>query len=380
MRLLDREFTRIFIWPCLFSLVICVFLFLIADFFGLLDELIGYQPAVQTVILYLYYRFIYAVFFMLPLVVMLGSFWGLNSWRQSNQWTAVLNSGSSPASLLRVPLVTICLLTVAAIIFNILFIPSIIDRYKVLEDYQIPGETPPVESFQNLRFRMLDGSTVKIGKLLPEAGIAEDIVVMRHEEDLLAERIDAEEAQFNPDKGWQVKYPEVRDFESGRLAEITRPTEIFLALEPPGVLKKIMQANPRLGGRRPEEFTVEELRTAIRFRQRRGMNTTAEQLFYHWKVSYPLSIIVLAIIAIYLATGTRMSRPAGIGLLLLLALLYWAIFHMVLAYAKTDYFSLFSPYLPEYSPVYFTPGLFLFLGVYYWSNRFQALRSRCPSS
>ncbi len=364
MRILDRKFLRLFVLPAAMSLLICVFLFLLADLFGTLDDILEYRPAAGVVMNYVFYRFLYATFYMLPLVAMLGGFWGLNGWRESNQWTAVLNSGVAPLKLLRMPIVFLLLLTAVGVLFGVLWMADVSQGYRHIENYVIPGreESPP--EYRDLHFRMPDGSLVKMDKLIADENRAEGIVVQSLENDELSRRLDAERGEYVIGEGWILKELEVRDFEGPGRFRLSQRDEYVMSLDPPGVLKQIMEANPRRVDRRPEEFTAADLRAAINFRERRGMNTTAEQVFYHWKYSYPLTILALGVLGIYVGAGTKLSRPAGLGTLLLVALIYWAFFHMVLAYAKADYFFFITPLLPASAPVYVAPLLFLGGGIY----------------
>jgi len=313
---------------------------------------------------YVFYRFLYATFYMLPLVAMLGGFWGLNGWRESNQWTAVLNSGVSPLKLLRGPVFCLLVLTILGIFFGVYWMAEVSQGYRRIENYVIPGREEELPEYRDLHFRALDGNLIKMDRLVPHENRAEGIVVQSMENDQLRRRLDAEQGDYIAGEGWMLKELEVRDFEAPGRIQMSQLEEYMISLDPPGVLKQIMEANPRRADRRPEEFTAADLRAAINFRQRRGMNTTAEEVFYHWKYSYPLTILALGVLGIYVGAGTKLSRPAGLGTLLLVALIYWALFHMVLAYAKADYFFFITPLLPAALPVYLAPMLFLGGGIY----------------
>ncbi len=370
MKLLDRQFLKLFLKPFLVTLLICVFLFLLADFFGLTEDFFNHHPPVIQVALYFLYRLVFAAFFLFPLAALLGGFWGLNSWRASNQWTAVLNSGVSPVRLLRSPLLILLLLTLVMIFLNIYYIPRITSSANQIRDYVIKGKKKKPPKYRDLHLTLPGGGTMKIGYFDPGKEIMKELLITYQQNKQVHRRIDVGLARFKEGRGWKLISPTVRNFTRPGEFKTTRPDSLVIALESPGALRRIIDSNPRKSDRHPEEFGTAELEQAIRFRNRRGLNVVAEKIFYHWKYSYPLGIFVFGLLGMYLAVKTNLNRPAGIGLSLLLAFVYWVLFNTFLAFGKSGYFNFLTVSLAPYFAAYFTPGGFLLAVICFW--RYQS--------
>lgn len=359
MNLLDGKFFKLFLRPLLVTLLICVFLFLLADFFGLAEDFLTNQPPLGKILEYFLYRLFYATFFLLPLAALIGGFWGLNHWRVTRQWTAVLNSGVSPPALLRLPIAFLVLLSLCAILMNIHYVPGLTRKANRLRDYAIKNREKSDPTYRDFHLNLAGGGTLKVGYFDPEKKLMKDLLLTRRSRQRLRVRIDAERAVFSSRRGWQLVSPTVRKFKAPGEFETTGPDSYVVALESPGVLRQIINANPRKSERHPEEFSTGELRSAIKFRRRRGMNVTAESIYYHWKFSYPLGIFVFGLLGMYLAVETNLNRPAGIGISLLLAFVYWILFNVALAFGKAGYFSFLPAFLAPYLAAYLAPASFL---------------------
>ncbi|MGM0381356.1 MAG: LptF/LptG family permease [bacterium] len=364
LKIIDRQLLKLWIIPTVASFIICVFLFLVGDIFGLTDDLLQQTPAFSTILTYYFYRMAHISYFLVAMALILGGFWGLSGWRQTNQWPATLASGRHPVYILRVPLILLLILTIFSIYYTIFLLPGITDKATFMRDVKMKGGKIQKPSYRDLHFRLPEGGTIKIGRFNPEKGIIHDVGIDFLENGQFSRRWEAPRGKYDSASGWKLINPTVRKFTSGMEHTTENKDEIIFAFEPPGLLKKIINSDPRQIDKKPEQFTLAELEQVMNFRQKRGMNIDAERVFWHWKFSFPLSNLVLGIIGLLLGIRREISRAGGVGYCLLLGFAYWAIFNSSIAFGQSGSLRFL---VGDLSPLLFTYGpLFLYSGLIYY--------------
>ena len=367
-KIIDRQLLKLWIIPTLASFIICVFLFMIGDLFGLTDDFIEQTPAIISVITYYFYRMSHISYFLAAMALLLGGFWGLSGWRQTNQWTAALASGRHPLVLLRAPLIILLLLTIIITHYTIYYLPGISDSATFMRDVKMKGGEVEEPDYRDLHFRLAEGGTIKIGQFDPDRGTMANVEIDFQENGRITERWEAEEGKYESGAGWKLIEPDIREFTAGGEHTVESREEIYFGFEPPGLLRRIINHDPRQIDKKPEQFTLQGLEQAINFRRRRGMNTDAERVYWHWKFSFPLSNLVLGSIGLLLGIKKGISRPAGVGYCLVIGFAYWALYNSSLAFGQSGSLRFL---VGDFSPLVFTYGpLFLYGGIiwYLWKE------------
>ena len=363
-KIIDRQLLKLWIIPTVASFIICVFLFIIGDLFGLTDDFLEYTPSIISVLTYYFYRMSHISYFLAAMALLLGGFWGLSGWRETNQWTAALASGRHPVSLLRTPLFCLLILTVFLTYYTINYLPGISDSATFMRDVKMKGGEMEKPSYSDLHFRLPEGGTIKIGDFNPGEGKMKEVSIDFQENGRVTERWEAGRGRYETGVGWKLFEPEIRKFTPGGEHVTKTQDKIYFAFEPPGMLARVINHDPRRIDKKPEQFTLRGLEQAINFRQRRGMNIDAERVYWHWKFSFPLSNLVLGIIGILLGIKKGISRPAGVGYCLIIGFAYWAIYNSSLAFGQSGSLRFL---VGDFSPLLFTYGpLFLYSGIIYY--------------
>lgn len=364
-KILDKELLKLWIIPTIISFIICLFLFFIGDLLGLTDHFFEHTPSFSTVLIYYIYRMSHISYFLATMALMLGGFWGLSGWRKTNQWTATLSSGRHPIFILRTPLLVLSILTLILLYYTIYFLPGISNKANFMRDVKIKGGKMKKPSYRNLHFQLPEGGAIKIGKFKPEAEEIQDISINFQENGKIFERWEASRGHYQPATGWKLLEPTIRKFNSAGEHTTSKKEKIIFAFEPPGLVKEIINSDPRRIDKKPEQFTLRELEQAMNFRRRRGMNIDAERVYWHWKFSFPLSGLILGIVGILLGLQDNISRPAGIGYCLIASFAYWVIFNSFLSFGQSGSLRFlagaFTPILFTYGPLMLYSALICYL-------------------
>jgi lipopolysaccharide export LptBFGC system permease protein LptF len=359
IKILDREFFKTWLLPSLSSLIVFLVLFFVGDLLGATDDLLENWPGLAVLAEYYIFRLTYLSFFFIPMAVLLGGFWGLYSWRDNNEWTIALTGGRHPFRLLLLPIISLFLLTVLISLYSLYLFPTVANRAIFLRDVKIKGKKPETISFENIHFRLREGRSIKIDSFAPEDKLLKGILITERDSVQLIQRLDAKKATYLKNQGWLLQNITRRIFhESGEHRTTQIDTEL-IALPPPSFLTSILETSPRHSKKHPEQYNTDELLKTIRFRQQRGMDATAELVFLHWKLSFPLSILALGLTGLLLGIRADFSRAGGIGFCLLLSFSYWIIFNSFIALGTSASFTFLSDYLAAITAAYF-PLLLLF--------------------
>ncbi|MFP4686483.1 MAG: LptF/LptG family permease [bacterium] len=365
IKTLDREFFKSWFWPSASSLLVFIILFFIGDLLGSTDKLIEHWPGFSVLTEYYFFRLTYLSYFFLPMSVLLGGFWGLCNWRDTNEWTVALTGGRHPFRLLILPILSLIILTLIMILYSFWLLPTVASRAISLRDVQIKGRQEKTPLFENIHLRLTESRSIKIGLFQPEDKLLKNIVITDKDAARIVKRYDAPRADYIKNEGWLMRDITTRIFKRGGEHTTTQNDTKLIALQPPQFLKSILETNPRYSDKKPEQYKSSELLKAIRFRQQRNMDAGAELVFLHWKLSFPLSIVVLGIAGLLLGVKSNLTKAAGVGFCLLLSFSYWIIYNSFIALGTSAYFM----FLPEnigaalaaYLPVILFSGLNLYL-------------------
>lgn len=350
MTVLDRYFLRRWLRPVLATLTVCLLLFLLAELFGLMDHLIDQTPPVGTVGAYLFYRVTYLLYFLFPLALLIGGYWFLHGLRQRNEWSVVLTSGVSPLRLLRVPLVGLVLLWMAAVIYGVAVIPNAGERMERLREQGIKGKTEEPRRFRNVHLRLRDGRIITIGLLDPEEERIENVRLTRKRNNRIVERWDARVGRYDPGAGWILRDVVERRFTEAGQVDRREVSRRRLQLSPPGVLGTVLRNDPRRRDLHPSRYGMGDLFTAVRFRDQRGMNTLSERVYLHWKFGFPLVLPLLGLGGFLMGLYSPLGRTGGIGVSLLGGFGYWILYNTVLAMGQSPALQA-RPALRTYGPL-----------------------------
>lgn len=334
MRIVDRYLAARWLKPFVSALTIFLVLFLLIDFFGLMDKILQHDPPVGTILEYLVYRTGYAIFFLSPMALLVGGFWMTYGLRHNNEWTICQLTGTAPTEILRGPLAGLALVTVLLIVANCFLMPEVARRVERLDDYTLKNrrKDPPV--YRNVHTNLPDGRTIKIGRFDPKKALIRDITISKKTETKINLRLDAPRGHYNSKTGWVLRNVNVRRIKPSGEVITSREKRKIIPLAPPSVLATVMKLDPRRNDVNPVEYSLRDLYTSINYRDKRSMNATTERILLHWKFGFPLTNFILGLFGLIVGLRTNLGRAGGVGVCLLFGLSYWIVFSLSISWGK----------------------------------------------
>lgn len=166
---------------------------------------------------------------------------------------------------------------------------------------------------------------IKIDLFLPDKGVIKGISIMKMEDDMLTERIEAESAEWRPEReirasgeggGGLWRLTNVTDYNI-KTGMVTRNKELQSDLiAPPNILGEDMQG--------PEEMNVRELFSYTRKLQESGIKNTKLVADMNSRLSYPFINLIMLLLGISLAGRGEMKRGLAIAASgIAISLVYW---------------------------------------------------------
>lgn len=334
MRIVDRYLTGRWVKPFLGALSIFLVLFILIDFFGLVEDLLEHRPSVVSVLQYLLFRTGYGIFFLTPMALLVGGFWTTYGLRKHNEWTISQLTGTAPVEVLRGPLVAIGLLTVILILVNCFLMPEIAQKVQQLDDYTLKNRDPKTPVYRNIHSNLPDGRTIRINVFDPRKRRISGVTISRKTETEINLRIDAAEGTYDPQRGWVLNNVRIRKIGRSGNVKSSGLEERVIPLAPPDVLATVMRMDPRQNDINPVEYRLKDLFTSLTYRSERNMNATTERILLHWKVAFPLTNFVLGLFGLIVGLRTQLGRAGGVGTCLILGLGYWILFSLSVSWGK----------------------------------------------
>jgi len=159
-------------------------------------------------------------------------------------------------------------------------------------------------------------------------------------------------------KGWFRSFPS--DGSAGEFRKFQGNERI--ALDPPENFAR-REISLTLAGDLPDQLTIGELDLQIRALKNSGYDTTRLRVAYYAKFAQPLTPIVMVLLGLPFAFRVgRRGNLYGIGVAILLVIVYWATFAIFNALGLE---TILSPFLAAWAPniLYGLVGVYLMLYV-----------------
>ncbi len=187
--------------------------------------------------------------------------------------------------------------------------------------YTIKGERDFSYQRGTVWFRGEGGQIVRAGLFIPEKKEVYGITVFYIGEKGLIKRISAERGRWT-EKYWKLYGVKVYEIEKGRVGKY--PEIILEGVGKPDIFEKELS--------RREELSVLELIRYEKKLRRSGFRNIKMKVDIHSRISYPLTILFMVMVGIFLSLKSRSGRgimSAGAGILI--SILYWIAYTMALS-------------------------------------------------
>lgn len=362
MKIIDKYMAKSFLSSFIWCLFVFVIMAVIIDIFSFIDDIVKYKIPLQSIIaFYVYYTptiFIQVT----PMATLLSTIYMLSNLNKNNEITAMKSSGISLWRILAPLFVIGFLISASTFIINDKVIPisskiSQMIRREELEKYKAGDKQAKL--IENVAIygtgnrivfaRNYDTANKKLG----------DIII--HEHDVSENLIFKITAQSGMWTGGAWKFYKVIIYKVNNAGKIMGKPEFFS--------EKVIPLKER-----PRDFvnrewkadfmSYKELRNYIENFRGSGMKIMKSLLVdLHYKVAFPfISLIIILAAAPFALLSLRGGVMIGIGMSIVIGLLYYAVIAISLAFGKAGIF-------PPMLAAWFGNIVFAGLGVYLINKR-----------
>lgn len=330
---IDRYLLREYLLLLGLGLLVGSVLTVIVDLLQSLDNFLRRKPPwayIAEHFLYLLPRELYKG---LPLIVLVSTVFLFLSLTRQHELDALKAAG---VSLYRtcVPVLAMALfISLVALVFQEMALPEITMRAEEVDRVKIRG-FPPRDLLQRqgqIWYRSSDTRFLRIGLLDPAAKSLDGLVLLDLDQEFhLLDRLDVARAQWTPE-GWQMWGGIMRRIDpAGRVASTTFQHEVVAMPEHVDDFIRIH--------RPPDTMNFLELRAYVAKLRSGGHQVGAYLVQLYSKLSFPLVHVIMALVAIPFALSSPRSggRAAGIGVALVIAVGYWMVDAVAVAFGRAD--------------------------------------------
>jgi LPS export ABC transporter permease LptF/LPS export ABC transporter permease LptG len=330
--IMDRYLIRQYLIYLGIGTVIGAVLIGVVDLLQTLDRFLRAKPPFTTILEHFVYRLPGELYKGLPMIVLIATVFLFLSLTRQRELDAFKAAGISlyRASL---PILLVAgAISVLAVAFQEIVLPDINAKSEEVDRVKIRGQLPRhLQRQTQIWYRSSDTRFFRMALLDPVGKSMEGLTVLDITRDFrLEERLDARAAQWSAE-GWQVTDGVFR-----RVGPQNRVTsEMFdsrLLAMPEHIDDFIQLQNA------PDTMSFLELRAYVARLRDGGHRVTRYLVQLYSKLSFPLVHVIMALVAIPFALVSPRSggRAMGIGVAIVIAVGYWVVHSVALAFAQAD--------------------------------------------
>lgn len=353
MNLIDRYLLRHFLHIFALTLMACVSIYLLVDFFEKAGNFIEHKAQPAQYLTYFLNSLPLIIVQVMPLVILMATVLTLGSLGRSNEITALRSCGLSLWRIVRPLVLSVGALAIGYLLINEVIAPISTRQLTRLLDYQLQGKPEPTFNSDRIWYR--DGNhIIKVSLALPEKKLLQGVAIFELNRAFkLDKRLQIRELSYQQDH-WVAASVKQRVFdpETGDLKSSTQLT------------------NQRIDmGRTPQDFTmvIEQhgFRSAIdlwhssRKLAAEGFDTTRLSVDLQTRLAAPFACIIMAFLGVPFSLGRERgsSIALGVGLSLAVGVGYFLLQSLALAFG-------YSGALPPIVAGWVANLIFMLLGIY----------------
>ena len=348
--IIDRYLMRQYLLLIGIGLLIGAAFSVIVDLIQSLDRFLRAKPPwiyIAQHFLYLVPRELYKG---LPLIVLVATVFLFVSLTRQRELDALKAAGMSLYRACAPILVIAFLISVGALVFQETALPLIAAKAEEVDRVKIRGFPPRhLQQQGQMWFRSSDRRFLKIGLLDPVARSLDGLIVLDLSPDFrLIGRLDVRRAQWVSD-GWEMWEGIARHI--GASQQVQSRSFDHRVMELPEHIDDFIRVQ-----KLPDAMSFRELRAYVAKLRDGGHQVGTYLVQLYSKLSFPLVHLIMALVAIPFALATPRSggRAVGIGVAIVVAVAYWMVHSVALAFARAD---LLPPALAAWSANIIFTGL-----------------------
>lgn len=353
--LLDRYLVREFFTYVGLGVGIGAALFVVVDLLRVLDRYLRIKPPLIYILEYFVYRLPAALYEGLPLIVLISTILLFLTLSRHHELSALKAAG---VSLYRVALPILLLalgLSVGSVAFQETILPALNAKGDEVDLIKIRGRLPRhLQRRTQLWYRSSESRFFRLELLDPVGQQVDGVTILEIDRNFqVLNRLDAARAHWRR-PNWEFERGMFREFGPGGSALAVPFT--LTSLEFPETLETFTRSHQQ-----PQTMSFGQLRTYIAKLRESGHHVEKYLVQLYSKLSFPLIHVILVLVAIPFALRwPHGGRVIGLALAIVLALGYWLVNSLAIAFAKAD---VLPPFLAAWAAniVFAGLGLSLFL-------------------
>ena len=354
---MDRYILREFFHALIYCIVAFISLYIIADLFNYIDEMIRNHLTVRTVFIY-YATFIPTIFVQIaPMAALLATIYTLSNFKKYNEITAMRVSGVSLWRITKPILFASALLSIAVFVVNEKVVPEFMPISAKIREVKIReiGKKDKKTVIKNVAI-FADGNRIIYARQFDiDKNELEDIIVHQNDEHQnLIMKLSAEKGHWVGER-WI--------FENGTSYKLDRSG--YITGPPSRFRKKIMEIEERpkdfiRKNKRIEFMSYKQLKSYIdKFSAETSATKTKLLVDLYYKTSLPFICLVIIFIATPFAFMVQRGGVLiGIGMSILIGFIFYSVHAVSLAMGKAGI-------LPPLFSAWFSNVFFFVAGLYF---------------
>jgi LPS export ABC transporter permease LptF/LPS export ABC transporter permease LptG len=329
---IDRYLLREYLLLLGIGLLVGSVLTVIVDLLQSLDRFLRGKPPWAYIAQHFLYLLPRELYKGLPLIVLVSTVFLFLSLTRARELDGLKAAGISLYRTCAPVLAMALLISLVALVFQETALPEITVRAEEVDRVKIRGFPPRHLLRQGqIWYRSSDTRFLRIALLDPAAKSLDGLVLLDLDPEFrLLDRLDVSRAQWTPE-GWQMWGGIMRRISpAGRVTSTTFQHEVIAMPEHVDDFIRIH--------RLPETMSFFELRAYVAKLRSGGHQVGAYLVQLHSKLSFPLVHVIMALVAIPFALSSPRTggRAVGIGVALVIAVGYWMVHAVALAFGRAD--------------------------------------------
>ncbi len=338
--------------------------FSLMDLINKINDFIPHNPSMPDLLLYPLLNLPQYLLYLMPVAALMSGLFVFGQAGKRRETMAIKAAGGGIKDLLMPFVYTGLLLSIAGFLIGEFAVPDLSKRARILRD-TLTGKENILSFKEGTVWLRKNNTIIRIDLLLPGKGLLKGISIMKIDNDMLAERIEAESAEWRPalvpassgaaaarntdGKGaWYLKNVTSYDIKTGTVVK-SRELKTNV-IDSPEVFRENTQ--------KPEEMNVRELSAYTKRLKNAGFRNTKLVVDIQSRISYPLINLIMLVLGVALATrgvvgGGLITAAVGI----FISLLYWVAYTLCLSMGYTGIF-------PAIVAAWLVPALFGMLAFY----------------
>jgi lipopolysaccharide export system permease protein len=357
MKIIHRYYLKEFLK--LFSIIACGLglTFSLMELINKISDFIPNRPSMGDLLLYSGLNMPQYVLYLMPMAALISGLFVFGQAARRKETIAIKASGGSIKALLMPFVYSGVFLSVAGFLLSEFVVPDFSRKVHLLRDTLSKKENILTFKEGTVWLRAKD-AIVKIDLFLPDKGVVQGVSIMKMDGPMLAERIEAESAQWNPvwespgnpNRGiWHLRGVTEYKIKDGTVASFKEVQSDII--DSPDIFKEDML--------QPEEMNVRELTAYTKRLKKAGFRNTKLTVDIQSRISYPLINLIMLVLGIALASKGHMGGgliTAAIGIFI--SLLYWVGYTGTLS---MGYAGILSPFIAAWVMPLFFGGIAIYL-------------------